>query len=221
MDAKREDIFHRQPNQVTSPIRNHMLSPPPQTSPSTASECARAGTGNTDYQSTPKLLSPPSPYLSEEGWAIYDGSATFAASSLAPDNNRGPEFKQGSRRDPDAARGTGNSVVKHPITMLMRQADRNVMAASTTGKPLLRGAGATFSTRSPYSQTSPLAVATNPGDAGYEPAEARAPGLHSDQLKNAAVAKLNEVLFGPRSPPSSPLRQPVPHAVREPYDGEA
>jgi hypothetical protein len=198
-----------------------MLSPPPQTSPSTASECARVGTCDANYQSTPKLLSPQSPYLSEEGWAIYDGPATFAAAGLALDNNRGLEFKQGSRRDPDAARGPGNSVVTYPITMLMRQADRKATAASTIGKPLLRGAGATFSTRSPHSQTSPVAVATNPGDAGYGPAYAQAPGLHSDQLKNAAVAKLNEVLFGPRSPPSSPLRQPVPHAGREPRDGVA
>lgn len=205
LEAMHEGSSHRHLKLVTSPKSDRMLSPPQMSSPTSAEDSK--GAQGADYGSTPKLLSPQSAYLPEESWAIYDGPVSFAP---APEHPRF-ESTEADWPDVDIAR---NGVTKYPITMLLRQADRDATAATPSNKALLRGPGAvtdaTFSTRSQPGQISRDASAASPaGDTRYESKRSQTPGSNRDEFKNAAVAKLNEVLFGPRSPSSSPLRQPL------------
>ena len=177
-EKRYEGAMHRPMTLHTSLAANSRMLSPPSPVPLPA-EDAVGSRVFTDGHSTPKLLSPQLPHHSEEGSWIYDGP--YAPASLAL-MKRGQE-SQGAVTMPNDATRNGSM---HPITMIMRQADRE---ANGTRTPARGGGSATkYSTRSPFS--SPPATVAN-----FDPEHAQ------------AVARLNEVLFGPRSPPVSPTRQ--------------
>jgi len=186
-EKRYEGAMHRPLTLNTSLTTNsRRLSPTPPVSPPL--EDAMGARVFAEGYPTPKLLSPQLPHHSEEGSWIYDGQ--YAPASFAM--KRAHESQGALTMSNDATR----SGSMHPITMIMRQADRE---ANSTRTPA-RGGGITtkYSSRSPIGRS-------NTWSAGEASPSASAAILDPEHAQ--AVAKLNDVLFGPRSPPASPTRQ--------------